>query len=653
MPITLIGNVNVSALNVPQALVQIVPPQFLFNGVATNVCGFVGTASWGPVDLGQSFGSYSQGAAIFGPTINRNNDIGGHVQLAVAQGAGYFAGVRVTDGTDAAASNVIGAVGAAQATDTLTFATNPASGTITVNGTVWTFVGSVTSGNQILIGGTLAQSIVNAAATLNAAVDANTSEATYVATSGTVLTMTSKVYGTAGNAYTLAQATSPTSTVGGATFSGGSAGTTGVTITGKYTGTLGNSVKVIFQRGSAQASYKIIVSAPSLPTEIYDSVASNLTGNAVWLAIASALNNGISTTRPYSNIVVATAGSATAAPILNVASTLTGGTDGVATITTSVLLGQDSATTVDGNQVARTGMYALRGMGVAQFTLCDMSDLTAASTLIAFGTDIGAYAVMTTQASDTIANAVNELDTYGISSFVLKVMFGDWILWIDSVNGIPSRMTSPAAVTVGKLGNSSPQINLLNKPLQGFWGTQSTALGRVYGYADFQSLALSGMDIICLDKTLTNNFIHRLGVNTSSNPITFGDEYTRVIFFLAKSIQLVANPYVGANMTASEMLQAKVALQQFLALAQTNGIIYTINSLPSGGSSTPSTTVNAAANTQAYQVVMDNSNNTQATAALGYQFAYVKAIIGPIVRYFIINLEGGSSVLISSTPPGQ
>lgn len=108
-----------------------------------------------------------------------------------------------------------------------------------------------------------------------------------------------------------------------------------------------------------------------------------------------------------------------------------------------------------------------------------------------------------------------------------------------------------------------------------------------------------------------------------------------MVFWLAKSIQVVGAQYVGANMTPTEMLEAKVALQQFLWLAQTNKIIYTFDG------------------SQAYQVVLDTSNNTQMTAALGYQYAYVKAIIGPIVRYFIINLEAGSSVTISDTPPGQ
>jgi hypothetical protein len=645
LPIALLGQTNISALSVPQGLVQIVPPQFLFNGVSTNVNGLVGTASWGPVNLPQTLGSYAQYASIFGPTVNRTNDMGGHVILAESQGAGYYAAVRVTDGTDTAATATIAATGALAATDTLTFTVNPtAAQTITIQGTAWTFVTTTTASNQLLIGANLAATLAAAAATLNASSDANTALASYSA-SATVLTLTAKVIGTAGNTYTLA--TTTTATVGGATFSGGANGTIGVTLTGKYTGSLGNSVKVLIGKGSALNSYRLVVSCPGLATEVFDNVAAGLTGLPVWTAITAALNNGTTSVRPPSNIVIATVGSATTAPIF--ASTqLSGGTDGVTTITTAVMLGQDAQ--------PRTGMYALRNLGVAQFTLCDLSDLTSLPTQIAFGTDIGAYAVMATPPSDTISNATFELAQFGIDSFVAKVLFGDWIIWQDTVTGTAARMTSPAAVTLGLLGNSSPQRNTLNKPLQGFYATQSTILGKTYSYADFQALAQARMDIITLDKTLTNNFVHRLGINTSSNPITFGDEYTRVIFFLAKSIQIIANQYIGANMTATEMLQAKVALQQFLALAQVNGIIYTITSQANAAAANATLTaanVPVAAGTQAYQVVLDNTNNTQATAALGYQYAYVKAIIGPIVRYFIVNLEGGSSVTISATPPGQ
>ena len=757
MPIATLGQVNLSALQVPQALVQIVPPQFLFNGVATNVVGLVGTASWGPVNLANNFGNYAQFSSIYGPTINRYYDMGSYVLLGSAQGAGYFSGVRVTDGSDVAATCTIPGVGALQATGNIVFASNPAANsTITLNGTVWTFVTAITGTLQLLIGSTTLATLIQAIPVLNASIDTNTSKMTYT-TTGSQINVTAVVVGTAGNAYTLVASTVPASngTVSGATLSGGAAGTTGVTLTGKYTGSLLNvgtapntGAKVSITKGTQGNSYKVVISCPGLVTEQYDNLATNLTGLPVWTAITAAINSGTSGTRPPSNIVVATVGTATTAPIVNSTWTFSGGTDGIAnlaaagvqatgTITwsgaapvnnSSITLGGTvitfvtsgatglqvnigtvaatltalqallvsptgqadsnlskittavsstvltitynsavyagnsftiaasgapasngtvSAATLSGGISSystamigvdvppRSGMYALRNAGVAQFGLCDLSDLSTLSTQIAFGISIGAYAVMASPLSDTTLNAQNELPLYGVDSFVAKLVFGDWVVWLDSVNGIPQRVTSPAAVTLGLLGNLSPNQNTLNKPIYGIVGTQSTILGKTYSYSDFQTLAQSRMDLICVDTTLSNNFVHRLGINTSSNPITFGDEYTRTIFFLAKSIQIIAAQYIGQNMTSTEMTQAKVALQNFLALAQTNGIIYQFNGA------------------QAWQVTLDTTNNTQMTAALGYQYAYVKAVIGPIVRYFIINLEGGSSVVISSTPPSN
>lgn len=626
MPITLLGQTNVSALKVPQTLVQIVPPQFLFNGVQTNVVGLVGTASWGPVGLAQPFGSYAEYATIFGPTINRMNDMGGHVILAQAQGAAFFAGVRVTDGTDTAATGTVLATGATQATGTITYTVQPtAASTITLNGTVWTFVSALTTGNQLLIGASLAATLANAAPVLNASTDANTAKMTYSA-SATVLTITAIAPGTTGNSLTLAAGTGA-GTVSGATLTGGTAGTTGLTLTAASTGSLGNTVTWSLQNGSARGSYRIVLTGKGLATEVYDSVGAGLTGNALWIALASAVNNGSSTVRPASNLVIATAGAATAAPIVGTLGnvTLAGGTDGVTSISTANLLGVNSA--------PRSGMYALQGQNCAQITLCDCFDLTSLSTQVSLGSQIGAYMIMATEPSDTLVNAETELSQLGIDTFVAKVLFGDWLLWIDTVNNVQARMTSPAAASIGFFGNASPQVNSLNKALNGFWGTQSTVLGRTYSAADFQILANARMDVIALDQTLSGNFIHRLGINTSSNEVIFGDEYTRTVFFLALSLNVIGNQYIGANMTPTEMLQAKTALQQFLQLAQTNGIIYTFDG------------------SQAYQVVLDSSNNTQAQAALGYQYASVMVIIGPIVRYFVINLEAGSSVVISSTAP--
>jgi len=103
------GTLNTTALVVPDLYVQIVPPQNLvLNGVPTNLIGVVGTACWGPVDLPVVVGTMADYAQNFGPIMARKYDMGTSVATAVQQGATAFRCVRVTDGTDIAASYALG-----------------------------------------------------------------------------------------------------------------------------------------------------------------------------------------------------------------------------------------------------------------------------------------------------------------------------------------------------------------------------------------------------------------------------------------------------------------------------------------------------------------------------------------------------------------
>jgi len=105
MPIVQQGQINTTALVVPDLYVQIVPPQNLVvNGVPTNVVGVVGTASWGPANTPAIIPDMPTYAATFGPVMPRKYDMGTQVATAVQQGASNFRCVRVTDGTDTAAT---------------------------------------------------------------------------------------------------------------------------------------------------------------------------------------------------------------------------------------------------------------------------------------------------------------------------------------------------------------------------------------------------------------------------------------------------------------------------------------------------------------------------------------------------------------------
>lgn len=104
MPVVQQGNLNTTALVVPDLYVQIVPPQnLILNGVPTNIVGVVGTASWGPVGQPVIVETMSDFSQAFGPLVPRKYDMGTQVAIAVQQGAQDFRCVRVSDGTDTAA----------------------------------------------------------------------------------------------------------------------------------------------------------------------------------------------------------------------------------------------------------------------------------------------------------------------------------------------------------------------------------------------------------------------------------------------------------------------------------------------------------------------------------------------------------------------
>jgi uncharacterized protein len=105
MPIVQAGSQNLTALLVPNPYVILnLPATSNLNGVPTNIGGVVGSASWGPINAPTVAGNIAQYSALFGPVQNRKYDMGTLVAVASQLGANNFMCVRVTDGTDLAAS---------------------------------------------------------------------------------------------------------------------------------------------------------------------------------------------------------------------------------------------------------------------------------------------------------------------------------------------------------------------------------------------------------------------------------------------------------------------------------------------------------------------------------------------------------------------
>jgi len=265
MPVFLDGQQNLAALTVPGVYGDIILPTPMLLGLPTNIMGLVGVGSWGPTNSLIPVSKPVDCALQIGVPKVRPRDIASYVAAATQVGSSIgFLCVRVTDGTDVAATATIG-TGNTAATGYVLFSSNPANNdTLTINGTVITFTGALRAS-------TLTATLQELITALQNSNDANLSLLTYQLV-GTQINITAVSPGTAGNSYTLAKS-STAITLSGATLTGGAAtGGTGLNLTSKYTGTLGNGVSFSIQNGSLSGSYLLSISFPGMPPELINNV---------------------------------------------------------------------------------------------------------------------------------------------------------------------------------------------------------------------------------------------------------------------------------------------------------------------------------------------------------------------------------------------
>lgn len=629
----------------------------------SNIVGFVGTASWGPTNVPQIIGGYQGYTVTFGNPAPRKYDMGTAIYAATLQGAQVFRCVRVTDGTDTAAAAVV-------QTNCLTLSSlytgsgGNAVGLTIGNGSLLNSMRAVvTLGSQVpevydnitegVIGFTVTPggpyTICPSAIIIGAPFSANGIQATAEPVLAVTATPTLGVGGsghvvndivTLSNGVQIKVLTVTSGAIvtfslvnGGQVLAGHAApanpvaqtSTTGVGINSTFTLAWVLGTPVIQTGGSGYDS-----SAPTATLVGGTGTAGSLVPIvSFWPNIASAINNGISGLRGPSQRATAAAGVGTALPAL-AAYTLTGGTDGASPATIGqlgapALIGQDA--------IPRTGMFAMRAALISMGVLVDCDDSTTWSQQIAFGASEGIYMIATGPFGDSIANAATVKANAGIDSFILKLQFGDWIYINDPITGV-QRLISPQGFVAGFMGNQDPSQTPMNKPMSGIVGTQKSSTGLQYTNADLQALSLAGIDVICNPNPGGTYFGLRLGINTSSNLAVNGDNYTRMTFFIARTIAQGCGLYVGQLQTQEERYQAQTTLSAFFAELQFLGLIGTADGKT------------------CYQVILNDSNNPQNMVALGYQFAYCKVIYLAVIRYFVIDLEGGQTVTISDSLPG-
>jgi hypothetical protein len=408
-------------------------------------------------------------------------------------------------------------------------------------------------------------------------------------------------------------------------------------LTARYPGTLGNSIIASVSGGQTAGTFRITVALPGLQPEVYDNLSG--TGNAFWTNAQNAINNGQGPLRGPSQLVTAQADVGTTAPAIatyTLGATVQG-SDGVAGVIAASLVGIDT--------VPRSGMYALRGLKCSIGVLADVDDATQWSTQSAFGLQEGVYMITVAPAGSAIQNGSNgsvDLDAAsGIASYSCKMLHGDWLWWSDQANGL-TRLVSPQGFVAGRLANLSPEQSSLNKPIYGISGSQKSGLPgsgqvTVYSQAELATLFLPGIDVVMNPMPGGNFWGCGLGHNSSSNPATSGDNYTRLTNYIAATLNTGMGVYVGDLITDDLFASIRATLLSFLQNLNGQGILPT----PPGGGSP-------------FSVICDASNNPDSRTELGYVQADCQIRYGAINEKFIVNMEAGQTVTIQrQTLPGQ
>lgn len=594
---------------VPDAYIAIIKPQNqLIPGAAAGRIGEAGTAIYGPVGVPQVVGGNDEQLATFGPVQNREYDLGTAVAVAIQQGASDFRCVRVTDGTDTAPSAVIATSGA---NETCTI-----GGTITATDIVTlTFtpgVGSAVSVPYTVIGGDTTATIATALlALLQANVALKAAGFSFTKT-GSVITYNKPASGWTD---TGSVSGSATETV---TIAPSTASPTQITLTGKYTGTPVVTVTLAAGTKASTTKATVAIAGLGIPTEVFDNISG--LGNLFWVSLAAAINTGQNGVRGPSNIVIAAGGPSAIAPVLAV-TTLTGGTDGAAGVTTQQLVGVDTA--------PRKGMYALRGQRCQVINLSDAWDETYWSAMSAFADSESLLIGVSSPIGDSISVCVASLATSGVDDSNFKLLLGDWCYWQDQVNGV-TRLLAPATFWSGLRAATPPQNSTLNAQVQALVGTQRSSTGTAYSIADIAALIAGRVDVICNPAPGGPYFAPRTGRNSSSNATIWGENYPMLTNYIIASLAPVIGQVVGQLQNPTQRRQAKSTLDNFFATLAQGGIIGTADG------------------SQPWQVILNASNNPPNQVSAGIEQVGIKVVYQSVIEFFIVNLEGGQTVTIES-----
>lgn len=399
----------------------------------------------------------------------------------------------------------------------------------------------------------------------------------------------------------------------------------GLTLTGKYTGVVGNTFTAAVTTGTKSGTYKLTLTRSGFVPESWDNIAG--TGAALWTAMAAAVNSGIPGSSGPSQNFVAAAGASTAAPNTSSTYAATGGTDGATGVTDTDMLGSDGLT--------RTGMYALRKTGVQVGNLIDCATTTTWLAQAQFGLSEGIFFFSADTHGSTLTTTGADLATAGVDAYSFAAMPGDYCWYQDTVNGV-NRALSPATYRAAVQAATSPEQSALNRPIYGLIGTDRSMANAPYADSEKELAVQNRLDYIANPSPGGSYFSAQTALNSSSNSGENGDNYTRMTNYIAFSINAAMGYVVGQTQTTKQRRNTRNTLNAFF------NNMWKADPQMIGDVNNPTS--------QPWQVILDASNNTSASVALGNEIAAVKVTYLSIVRRFIVNYEGGQGVVAAVQP---
>jgi phage tail sheath protein FI len=143
-----------------------------------------------------------------------------------------------------------------------------------------------------------------------------------------------------------------------------------------------------------------------------------------------------------------------------------------------------------------------------------------------------------------------------------------------------------------------------------------------------QVLFQAGIDLVSNPQPGGAYWGVRCGHNTSSNPATDGDNYTRMTNFIAATLAAGMGEFVGQVINGGLFNRIRATQLSYLSNLFNEGILGSTNgSLP-------------------FSVICDSSNNPPSQTSLGYVQSDAQVQFQGINEIFIVNVEGGQTVVV-------